>query len=75
MDSRFSEENISKEVFYKSIKRDVRSATAYKDMGNMSDALLFADMALAKFKTLCYLGIGYDDDFSGCYDFYAEKQT
>lgn len=39
----------------------------------MSDALLFADMALAKFKTLCYLGIGYDDDFSGCYDFYAEK--
>lgn len=73
MDTRISEENISKESFYKAIKRDVRSAIVYRDNGKMEEALMFADMALSKFKTLCYLGIGYDDNFSECYDFYAEK--
>lgn len=30
-------------------------------------------MAYINFRTLCYLGIGCDDDFSKCYDLYVVK--
>lgn len=73
MDKKFSKKNISKDEIYKKIKRDVNTASMYRNKGNMKQALTFAKMAYINFRTLCYLGIGYDDDFSKCYDLYVVK--
>lgn len=45
----------------------------YRDLGNMEKGLFFAKMAYINFRSLCYLGIGFDDNFSKCYDLYTEK--
>ena len=73
MDKNFSNKTISKEEIYEKIKRDVNTASMYRNAGNMKQALTFAKMAYINFRALCYFGIGFDDDFSTCYDFYAEK--
>ena len=73
MNKKFSKKAISKEEIYEKIKRDVNTALEYRNNGDMKQALAFAKMAYINFRALCYLGIGFDDDFSTCYDFYAEK--
>lgn len=73
MDKKFSKKTISKDEIYHEIKMNVKTASEYRDEGNMKQALTFAKMAYINFRALCFLGIGFDDNFSKCYDFYAEK--
>lgn len=73
MDKKFSSKTISKNEICERIKRDVNTAARYRKEDNMKQALTFAKMAYVNFRALCYLGIGSDDDFSTCFDYYAKR--